>query len=93
VSTEFQKAIEKKKILRFPKAKYLVKKELKVAKDDLLEANDRFVNKRYKYATITAYYSMFHSALMGKCLLRRTREKRGVNEWVLSRCQAPSHNI
>ena len=62
MSIEFQKAIEKKKILRFTKAKALVKKELKAAKDDLSEAKDRFVNKRYKYATITAYYSMFHSA-------------------------------
>ena len=62
VSGEFQKAIEKKKIVRFTKAKVLVKKELKAAQDDLLEAKDRFINKRYKYATITAYYSMFHSA-------------------------------
>jgi len=62
VSIEFQKAIEKKKILRFTKAKALVNKELKAAKDDLLEAKYRFVNKRYKYATITSYYSMFHSA-------------------------------
>jgi uncharacterized protein (UPF0332 family) len=62
MSGEFQKALDKKKILRFPKGKLLVKKELKAAKDDLKEAQDRFKSKKYKYATITAYYSMFHSA-------------------------------
>lgn len=62
VSSEFQKALDKKKILRFPKGKLLVKKEFNAAKEDLTEAQDRFANNRYKYATITAYYSMFHSA-------------------------------
>jgi uncharacterized protein (UPF0332 family) len=62
MSSEFQKALDKKKILKFPKGKSLVKKELKAAKDDLEEAQDRFKKKKYKYATITAYYSMFHSA-------------------------------
>lgn len=62
MSSEFQKALDKKKILKFPKGKFLVKKELKAAKDDLEEARDRFKKKKYKYATITAYYSMFHSA-------------------------------
>lgn len=62
MSIEFQKAIEKKKLLRFTKGKRLVRKELKAAQDDLSEAENRYKNKRYKYATITAYYSMFHSA-------------------------------
>lgn len=59
---EFQKALEKKRIIPFDKGMMLVKKELKDASDDLKEAKDRFKNKKYKYATITAYYSMFHSA-------------------------------
>lgn len=60
INLEFQKALEKKKILHFSKGKILVKKELKAAEDDLNEAKDRLKNKKYKYATITAYYSMFH---------------------------------
>jgi uncharacterized protein (UPF0332 family) len=59
---EFQKALETKRVLLFKKAAAFVKKELEAAQDDLKEAQDRFKNKRYKYATITAYYSMFHAA-------------------------------
>ena len=58
---EFKEAIEKRRILPFSKAKRLVGKELKESKDDLKEAYDRFENKKYKYATITAYYSAFHA--------------------------------
>jgi len=62
VNIEFRKGLEKKRIVHFPKAKNLVKKEIKSASDDLHEAIDRFKNKKFKYATITAYYSMFHTA-------------------------------
>lgn len=62
MNLEFQKALEKKRILHFSKGKALTKKELEAAKDDLNEAKDRLKNKKYKYATITAYYSMFHAA-------------------------------
>jgi len=62
VSIEFQKAIEKKRILHFAQGKHQVKKELQEAESDLIEALDRFESEKYKYATITGYYSMFHSA-------------------------------
>lgn len=62
INLEFQKSLEKKKILHFSKSKALIEKELEAAKDDLNEAKDRLKNKKYKYATITAYYSMFHAA-------------------------------
>ncbi|MFC1806925.1 HEPN domain-containing protein [Candidatus Omnitrophota bacterium] len=62
MNIEFQKAIDKKRILPFSQGKRLVKEELKQAQDDLKEAIDRFNNKKYKYTTITGYYSMFHSA-------------------------------
>jgi len=39
-----------------------VKKELQEAENDLAEATNRFESEKYKYATITGYYSMFHSA-------------------------------
>jgi len=85
VSTEFQKAVDKKKILRFPKGKALVKKELKTARDDLSEAKDRFKNKRYKYATITAYYSMFHSA---RALLYTKGYREKSHYWLIVAMQA-----
>ncbi len=60
MNVEFQKALDKRRILKFNKGKQLIKKELKAAHQDITEAKDRFKNERYKYATITAYYSMFH---------------------------------
>ncbi len=62
MSIEFQKAIEKKRILCFPQGKRQVKKELEEAENDLSEAVNRFDSQKYKYATINGYYSMFHSA-------------------------------
>lgn len=62
MNLEFQKALEKKRILHFAKGKTLIQRELEAAEDDLKEAKDRFKNEKYKYATVTAYYSMFHTA-------------------------------
>jgi len=62
VSIDFQKAIENKRILHFAQGKKQVEKELLEAENDLSEALNRFESKKYKYATITGYYSMFHSA-------------------------------
>ncbi|MCB4791648.1 MAG: HEPN domain-containing protein [Elusimicrobia bacterium] len=62
VNIEFQKGLEKKRIVHFAEAMNSVDIEIQSAKDDLSEASDRFSNKKYKYATITAYYSMFHSS-------------------------------
>jgi len=62
VNINFQKGLKKRKIVYFSKAKILVKKEIQSSLDDLREAIDRLKNKKYKYATITAYYSMFHIA-------------------------------
>lgn len=58
----FKEALEKRRILPYPGAKELVQKEMRMAADDLAEAVDRFNSERYKYATINAYYSIFHSA-------------------------------
>lgn len=58
----FNEYLEKKKIFKFPQAKSLADKELRLALNDLEEAKDRFQNKRYKYATINAYYAIFHAA-------------------------------
>ena len=58
----FSECLAKKKIFAFSKAKALVGKELRIAADDLAEARDRFQNKKYKYATINAYYAIFHAA-------------------------------
>lgn len=71
---EFGEALKKGRILPFAAAPKLVTKELEAAENDLGEARDRFKHERFKYSTITAYYSMFHSA---RALLysRKLREK------------------
>lgn len=59
---DIQEAIEKRKILPFSDGPKISSKEIKTANDDLVESKDRFKNKKYKYATITAYYAMFHAS-------------------------------
>lgn len=57
-----QEAIEKRRILPFSDGPKIVSKELETAQEDLLEAKDRFKNSKYKYATINAYYAIFHAS-------------------------------
>ncbi len=58
----FKECLKNRKVIPFPRAKSLVKKEFEAAKDDLAEAKDRFKNGKHKYATINSYYSIFHAA-------------------------------
>jgi len=59
---EFKRALEKRRVIPFSDGNKLVSKEIKSSKDDLEEALDRFAGKKFKYSTITAYYSIFHAA-------------------------------
>jgi uncharacterized protein (UPF0332 family) len=59
---QFKECLAKAKIKKFIPAKKLVTKELKSAQDDLKVARDSFNGGNYKWATIQAYYSMFHAA-------------------------------
>lgn len=58
----FKECLKNRKIIPFPRAKSLVKKELAAAGDDLAEAMDRLKNSKYKYAIINSYYSIFHAS-------------------------------
>lgn len=62
VNSEFQTCLKKGKIQEFSRGKSLVKKELKTAEKDFIDAKDSFERGKYKWATIQFYYSMFHSA-------------------------------
>lgn len=62
MSKEFDECLKKRKITEFERAKELVLKELACAASDLKSAKDSFDEEDYKWATIQAYYSMFHSA-------------------------------
>ena len=62
VNQEFERCLESKKIVPFANGKNLVKKEVLVAGSDLSDARAGYGNERYKWATIQAYYAMFHAA-------------------------------
>jgi len=59
---DFKDCLKRGKIKEFSKAKSLIPKELDSAKSDLKTAQDSIKQKNYKWATIQAYYSMFHTA-------------------------------
>lgn len=59
---EYKKCLKTKSIKSFPQGKRLIPKEIDSAESDLSSASDSYQNKNYKWATIQAYYSMFHGA-------------------------------
>ena len=58
----FNECLRNRKIIVFFRARRLALKELTAANEDLAEARDRFGHQKYKYATINAYYAVFHAA-------------------------------
>ena len=74
MNPEFTRCLEKGKIVKFEKGPSLVLKELHSAHDDLSSSKDSFDRKNYKWATIQAYYSMFHIA-RALIYAQRYREK------------------
>lgn len=58
----FKRCLEKKNLIRVPIEKSLIDKELKTAQHDLRDAEDVLKMKKVKWATISAYYAMFHAA-------------------------------
>ena len=59
---EFSDCLQKNKIVNFAAAKKLVGRELKAAQDDLKAASQSLRDDREKWATVQAYYAMFHTA-------------------------------
>lgn len=62
LSPELRKLIEERKLMKIRPDRELVLKELSTAKSDLKDAKESLEIKKYKWATIQGYYSMFHSA-------------------------------
>lgn len=62
MNKEFDDCLKRKKITEFQRAVDLVSKELDLASSDFKSAKASFEDENYKWATIQAYYSMFHSA-------------------------------
>jgi uncharacterized protein (UPF0332 family) len=62
MNRDFKNCLDKKKLYRSEAAKTFTGKEFQMAVDDLAEAEQSLDQKRYKWATIQAYYAMFHAA-------------------------------
>ena len=59
---EFKKCLKNKKVIRASGIEVEIKAEVKSAKEDLKDAKDLFKRRRFKFATVAGYYSLFHSA-------------------------------
>jgi len=70
----FQEAITKRKIIPFSSGPIAASKELKTAREDLQDAKDVLELGKFKLATGSAYYAIFHAsrALLYK---KKYREK------------------
>jgi len=62
LSPEFQKLLEDRKLTRIRKDRMLVLKEIAAANSDMEDSKESIGRKKFKWATIQGYYSMFHSA-------------------------------
>lgn len=62
VSQEIRRLLEERKLLRIKPDNKLVTKEIKGAEYDLNRAIEPLEKEDFKWATVQAYYSMFHSA-------------------------------
>ena len=60
--SEFKRLIEERKLTRIKIDRKLILKEIEGAISDLEEAKDSLSRKKFKWATIQGYYSMFHAA-------------------------------
>lgn len=59
---EFEDCLKRHKITEYPRGKILVQKELNIAEADLGKSRKNYTEQDYKWATIQAYYSMFHAS-------------------------------
>jgi uncharacterized protein (UPF0332 family) len=62
MNPEFQDCLKRKKIQEFSRGGALIEKELKTARQDFVCAEESFVAKNFKWATIQSCYAMFHCA-------------------------------
>ncbi|MFH1448056.1 MAG: HEPN domain-containing protein [Candidatus Micrarchaeota archaeon] len=62
MDSRFKRCLEERKLVRMSVQLDLVKKELDEAENDLISAEKSLVEDNPKWATVQAYYSMFHVA-------------------------------
>ena len=59
---DFEDCLKRQKLVKFAPAKKLTTREIESAKEDLENARDSLKQGKDKWATIQAYYAMFHTA-------------------------------
>jgi uncharacterized protein (UPF0332 family) len=62
LSPEIKRLLEERRLVRSPVRRGMIQKELHGAGYDLERAAKSLKDKDYKWATVQAYYSMFHAA-------------------------------
>jgi uncharacterized protein (UPF0332 family) len=62
MSSEFASLLGQRKLFRSRISGEMIRKEINAAKKDLQDAQDSLGQRKFKWATIQAYYSTFHSA-------------------------------
>ena len=62
MSSEFTQLLTDRKLLRMAPKRNMILKEIEGAQGDLKDSEDSLQQRKFKWATIQAYYSMFHSA-------------------------------
>lgn len=62
MNKEFENCLKRNKITKYSRGKMLIQKEFNVSEADLNKARKNLNEGDYKWATIQAYYSMFHSS-------------------------------
>jgi len=62
VSSELAQLLSERKLVRARINRNMIVKEIKGAEQDLRDAKDSLECRKFKWATIQGYYSMFHSA-------------------------------
>ena len=61
-ANEFERCLKERRIVALKATREMIEKELKGAEYDLSSAEESLNDKDYKWASVQAYYSMFHAA-------------------------------
>jgi len=61
MSSEFQRFVDERRLIQSRISRGMIIKEIEAAQADLQDARDSLEQRKFKWATIQGYYSMFHS--------------------------------
>ena len=59
---DFEKCLNERRIIKIDASNEMIKKEIEGAKYDLSSAEESLHDEDYKWASVQAYYSIFHAA-------------------------------